>query len=445
MSSLTIAAREATGETGKIAWSAELTDADGVPVAGHITSGANTGQIVQPSRGYTDTDGDVTLDLEANANITPANTYWTVFVGPRSFLVSKGSGTETLTAALASDPGTLGTTALAAHIADTVDAHDASAISFSPTGSIAGTDVQTAVAEVATDAASALTAHTGDSSAAHAASAVSFTPAGSVAATDVQTAVAEVDSEKLAIASNLSDVASAAAARTNLGLGTMAVEAAGDYVAKTVVDAKGDLIVGTAADTVARLAVGSDGAVPVANANSAEGILWASPMVTSLFASGQYTGPAGTYSTSGEVVDRVYYTPIFVPRRTTFDRIAVDHTSTAAGAGGVQRLGIYSTASGDKPGTLILDAGTVDMTTAPALKAITISQTLNPGLYWLATVGQVAGSPALRALTSGVVQAPGAATTQSTGFTQNSVSGALPSTAAPVQAATTILAFLRAA
>lgn len=158
MSSLTIAAREATGETGKIAWSAELTDADGVPVAGHITSGANTGQIVQPSRGYTDTDGDVTLDLEANANITPANTYWTVFVGPRSFLVSKGSGTETLTAALASDPGTLGTTALAAHIADTVDAHDASAISFSPTGSIAGTDVQTAVAEVATDAAAAVTA-----------------------------------------------------------------------------------------------------------------------------------------------------------------------------------------------------------------------------------------------------------------------------------------------
>ena len=38
-----------------------------------------------------------------------------------------------------------------AHIADTVDAHDASAISFAPTGSIAATDVQAAIAEVASE------------------------------------------------------------------------------------------------------------------------------------------------------------------------------------------------------------------------------------------------------------------------------------------------------
>jgi hypothetical protein len=42
-------------------------------------------------------------------------------------------------------------TALAAHLADTVDAHDASAISFSPTGLIAATDVQTALAEVSSE------------------------------------------------------------------------------------------------------------------------------------------------------------------------------------------------------------------------------------------------------------------------------------------------------
>jgi hypothetical protein len=40
----------------------------------------------------------------------------------------------------------------AAHIADATDAHDASAISFSPTGTIAATDVQAAIAEVATEA-----------------------------------------------------------------------------------------------------------------------------------------------------------------------------------------------------------------------------------------------------------------------------------------------------
>jgi hypothetical protein len=38
------------------------------------------------------------------------------------------------------------------HIADTTDAHDASAISFSPTGTIAATDVQAAIAEVAAEA-----------------------------------------------------------------------------------------------------------------------------------------------------------------------------------------------------------------------------------------------------------------------------------------------------
>lgn len=49
--------------------------------------------------------------------------------------------------------------ALAAHLVDAVDAHDASAISFTPVGTIAATDTQTAVAEVATDAAAALSAH----------------------------------------------------------------------------------------------------------------------------------------------------------------------------------------------------------------------------------------------------------------------------------------------
>lgn len=46
-------------------------------------------------------------------------------------------------------------TELDAHINDASDAHDASAISFTPTGSIAATDVQAAIAEVASEAASA--------------------------------------------------------------------------------------------------------------------------------------------------------------------------------------------------------------------------------------------------------------------------------------------------
>ena len=49
---------------------------------------------------------------------------------------------------------------IADHLADTSDAHDASAISFSPTGSIAATDVQAAIAEVASEAGGGgITAH----------------------------------------------------------------------------------------------------------------------------------------------------------------------------------------------------------------------------------------------------------------------------------------------
>lgn len=56
---------------------------------------------------------------------------------------------------------------LAAHTGDATDAHDASAVSFAPTGTIAGTDVQTALAEVATDAASALSTHEADATSVH--------------------------------------------------------------------------------------------------------------------------------------------------------------------------------------------------------------------------------------------------------------------------------------
>lgn len=85
---------------------------------------------------------------------------------------------------------------LAAHLADTIDAHDASAISFVPTGTIAATNVQTAIAEVASEAAIDLTNHLIDATDAHDASAISFTPTGLIIATDVQAALAELDTEK---------------------------------------------------------------------------------------------------------------------------------------------------------------------------------------------------------------------------------------------------------
>lgn len=51
-----------------------------------------------------------------------------------------------------------------------------------------------------------------------AASGITFTPTGTIAATDVQAAIAEVASESLKVASNLSDVGSVATARSNLSV-----------------------------------------------------------------------------------------------------------------------------------------------------------------------------------------------------------------------------------
>jgi len=72
-------------------------------------------------------------------------------------------------------------------------------VTFSPTGSIASTDVQAALAELDGDVAANATSisdHLSDTSDAHDASAISFSPTGGLASTDVQAALAELDSEK---------------------------------------------------------------------------------------------------------------------------------------------------------------------------------------------------------------------------------------------------------
>lgn len=92
--------------------------------------------------------------------------------------------------------------ALAAHLADTSDAHDASAISIlDAAGDFTATDVEGALAELQSDHeadAQALADHIADTTAAHAASAISFTPVGTIAATDAQTAIAEVATDAAA-------------------------------------------------------------------------------------------------------------------------------------------------------------------------------------------------------------------------------------------------------
>lgn len=139
-------------------------------------------------------DGDEWLELPF---LSTANT-WT---GAQTFGNVEVGGTFTkagVAVATTTDVGTV-STALGAHLADTVDAHDASAISFVPAGDVAATDVQTAIAELATEKATgaALTAHTASAVGAHAATAISYAGSTDLAATTVEAALDELDAEKI--------------------------------------------------------------------------------------------------------------------------------------------------------------------------------------------------------------------------------------------------------
>jgi hypothetical protein len=79
-------------------------------------------------------------------------------------------------------------------------------------------------------------------------------------------------------------------------------------------------------------------------------------------------------------VGTLYAIPFWVGATATYDRIATN-IGTAGSAGAVTRLGIYNVAASGLPGTLVLDAGTVDSTTIGD-KNITISQSLSPGVYF---------------------------------------------------------------
>lgn len=78
------------------------------------------------------------------------------------------------------------------------NSHPAAAISFTAGGSIAATDVQTAIAEASSD----LDAHIADTTDAHAGTAITNTPAGNISATTAQAAINELDTEKAGLATN---------------------------------------------------------------------------------------------------------------------------------------------------------------------------------------------------------------------------------------------------
>jgi hypothetical protein len=136
-------------------------------------------------------------------------------------------------------------------------------------------------------------------------------------------------------------------------------------------------------------------------------------------------------ATAAIVVDTLYLGRWHVPNDITIDRIGGSVTG-AGGAGSVVRIGIYND-SLDLPGTVFLDAGTIDGTSA-TVQSITLSPTINipAGNYWIGGVNQVGTAATVTTCAAGTAgEFPVPRTTAPTAgqaigaVTMTSVSGAL--------------------
>lgn len=159
------------------------------------------------------------------------------------------------------------------------------------------------------------------------------------------------------------------------------------------------------------------------------------PLAWGKLVSGNYysTASQGSATTGVWTSGQLRLAPFWLPNAVSLSKIGAEVTS-AGDAGSVVRLGIYGDNGNGYPGKLILDAGTIagDSNT---VQEITISQALTPGLYWIGTASQVitVTAPTLRAINTGPAYpwmtlgtSTPSSNTSIVGYTQSSVSGALP-------------------
>ena len=149
------------------------------------------------------------------------------------------------------------------------------------------------------------------------------------------------------------------------------------------------------------------------------------------------------YATTNQAVTngRLVFCPFLVGEQITLDRIGVSLVASSTTTSNVIRLGIYNCDANHIPSTLLLDAGTVTASATTNLITISISQQLNPGLYYLAMLADYTVASAIRGIPTTAFQNPlgwsSNPTLGITGYYYNDVGyGALPSSAGSLTTST---------
>jgi hypothetical protein len=162
-----------------------------------------------------------------------------------------------------------------------------------------------------------------------------------------------------------------------------------DAISKGQFTAKGSLLSATAASTPGVLAVGSNDQVLTADSSTSTGLKWATPssgptMLQTVTSANYYkmpfTGSSATSTAIGQF-QTTYYTPIYLPSGTA-DRLTIRSGGTFSGTASL-RMGLYNNSNG-KPTTVLVDGGTVSVTTNSTVYEITISTSITAGWYWFA-------------------------------------------------------------